>query len=87
MGKLYHGLTQGTASNFEMASGYDMNAKPLPPELITWSTSTPNSCAKFPKIPKIVVPASREVNVSRVVTTKASLRNGNKSLHKILPLI
>lgn len=65
--------THGTASNLAIASGYDMNARPVPPPPMTSATSTFNSCAKFPSIPNIVAPASSDVNVSNVVTTKASL--------------
>lgn len=66
-------LTQGTDSNLAIASGYEMKASPVPPDLTTSLTSTPILCAKFPKIPKIIVPAKRDVNVSKRETTSASL--------------
>lgn len=66
--------THGTESNLAIASGYDINASPVPPELITSPTSTFNSYAKFPRIPNMVAPANSEVNVSNVVTTNASLQ-------------
>lgn len=50
-----------------------MNARPVPPELMTLSGVTPSSKAKFPRIPKIVTPDKSEVKVSKVVTTRASL--------------
>lgn len=55
-----------------MASGYEMNAIPGPPLITELMSSVPNSCAKWPNIPKIVTPASKDVNVSSVVTIVAS---------------
>lgn len=56
-----------------MASGYDINANPVP-LLTTFEMSlTPRLCARLPRIAKMVNPAKRLVNVSKVVTITASL--------------
>lgn len=66
--------TWGTNVNLEIASGYEINAKPLPPLLMTFPMSvSPTLWARFPRIPKIVKPPSKLVNVSSVVTIIASL--------------
>lgn len=55
-----------------------MNAKPLPPLLMTLPMSvSPTLWAKFPRIPNIVKPPSKLVKVSRVVTIMASLNKEN----------
>ena len=57
-----------------MASGYEINAKPVPPDLTTSGTSTFILWARLPKMPKMIRPERHEVKVSRVVTTMASLK-------------
>lgn len=80
--KIKFPLTHGTASIFAIASGYEIKASPVPPEFITLSGVTFKLWAKLPKIPKIVVPESNDVKVSKVVTIKASLKkNFNNNLN------
>lgn len=63
----------GINSNFAMASGYETNASPVPPLTTAVISSIPVSCAKLPRIPKIMMPDSMDVTVSRLVTIRASL--------------
>jgi hypothetical protein len=58
----------------EIASGYDTNARPVPPCTTPCISSVSNSYIRFPRIENIVQPASRLVNVSSVVTIMASLQ-------------
>lgn len=64
--------TCGAKSKRAIASGYEINARPVPPFTTDPMSSVPSSCAKCPRMPKIVNPANREVNVSREVTIVAS---------------
>ena len=50
----------GEIGNLVTRSGYDTNARPVPP-LKTSLTSTPSSLAKNPKTEKIANPATTEV--------------------------
>lgn len=66
-----------------MASGYEMNASPVPERTTFEMSSIFMLYAKLPKIPKIVIPAIKLVNVSNVVTINTSLNfqfivNGEK---------
>lgn len=71
-------LTQGTWVNLDIASGYEMNAKPVPPPAAsTWLGGTPITKARLPRIPNMVTPDSNDVKVSNVVTTSASLNTIN----------
>lgn len=70
----------GATSNLAMASGYETNASPDPP-LTTDSTGRPASCARLPRMPKMVQPASMLVSVSMDVTMSASLRAGRTCQH------
>jgi len=63
----------GTAWNFDMASGYEMKAKPVPLRTTSRILSICRLCAKLPNIANIVIPPRRLVNVSSVVTIMASL--------------
>lgn len=63
----------GTTENRESASGYDINASPEPPRTTFEISFVPISCAKLPRIPKIVQPAIRLVKVSSVVIIIMSL--------------
>lgn len=63
----------GTNSNLAIASGYDINANPVPLLITPRISSTPRLCAKLPRIPKIVIPDIKLVNVSNDVTMSASL--------------
>lgn len=56
-----------------MASGYEMKAKPAPLFTTAEISSTFMLKARLPKMPKIVMPAIRLVNVSNVVTINTSL--------------
>lgn len=56
-----------------MASGYEMKAKPVPLFTTLEMSSIFMLYAKLPKIPKIVMPAIKLVNVSSVVTINTSL--------------
>lgn len=60
--------------NLLMASGYDIKAK-FQLELTTDSISFPVCSDKYPKIPKIVNPAIKLVNISIEVTIRASLNH------------
>ena len=55
-----------------IASGYETKASPVPADT-TSETFLPDSCAKLPKIEKIVIPARNEVNVSIKLMIIASL--------------
>lgn len=68
-------FTCGTALNFAIASGYDINANPVPLRTTSSILLMFRLCAKLPRIPNIVMPAIRLVTVSRLVTIIASLRN------------
>lgn len=65
-----------------MASGYEINAKPVPPVFITSWTSTFSLSAKCPKIPNIVVPDSSDVNVSNKFAMRESLKWSNLDYHR-----
>lgn len=56
-----------------MASGYDMNANPVPLLTTVEISVVFRLYARLPRIPKMVVPARRLVKVSKVVTIMASL--------------
>lgn len=57
-----------------MASGYDMNANPVPLLTTVEISVVFRLYARLPRIPKMVVPARRLVKVSKVVTIIASLK-------------
>lgn len=66
-------FTCGKNWNLLIASGYETNAKPVPLLTTFDMSSIFILCAKLPKIPKIVIPAIKLVNVSNVVTINTSL--------------
>lgn len=66
-------LTCGKNSNLLIASGYEMNANPVPLRTTLEISSKFRLCARLPRMPKIVMPAIRLVNVSSVVTINTSL--------------
>lgn len=73
--KTYSYFTHGTTWNLEIASGYEIKAKPVPPPDDTTSAgSTFISYARFPRIPNIVMPDNNDVKVSKVVIMSASLK-------------
>lgn len=67
-------FTCGRYSNLLIASGYEINAKPVPLLTTFDISSICILCAKLPKIPKIVIPAIKLVNVSNDVTIITSLK-------------
>lgn len=74
----------GMNSNFAIASGYETNASPVPPFTTAVISSIPVSCAKLPRIPKIIIPDKMDVIVSRLVTIRASLGMTRKKYILIL---
>lgn len=71
----------GTASNFDIALGYETKASPESPDTTDLISSEPFSYAKLPKIPKIIVAENRDVNVSNSVTIAASLPQRSLFFH------
>lgn len=66
-------LTCGKNSNLLIASGYEMKANPAPLLTTLEISSICMLWAKLPRMPNIVMPAIRLVNVSKVVTINTSL--------------
>lgn len=75
----------GTNSNLAIASGYEMNARPVPLLMTERMSSTPRLCARFPRMPKIVMPEIKLVHVSNDVTISASLERQAERINSALP--